>query len=93
MCVKGPSVWEKGTHRAAGAEQPTYVTDVGVEGSAHDIVVRVLRHVAPLSFIESNGQTAAGLEAPNPRYPHVWISWYHFSILSQNCIAEAVGFT
>lgn len=41
--------------------------DVGVEGSAPDMLVKVLSHVTPLGFIQSKGQTAAGLEATNPR--------------------------
>lgn len=64
MC-KGAQDWEKGTLLAAGAEQPRQVTDNGVEGSATDVLVRVLRHIAMLGFIESNGQTMAGLEALN----------------------------
>lgn len=49
-----------------GAKQPTQVMNVGVENSAPDMLVRVLIHVAHPDLIESNGQTAAGLEAPNP---------------------------
>lgn len=36
--------------------------DFGVEGNAPDMSLRVLSQVAPLGFIESNGQTVAGLE-------------------------------
>lgn len=40
MHVKGLSICEKGTYKAAGAKQPIQVTDVRVEGSTHDMLVR-----------------------------------------------------
>lgn len=62
MYVKGLSIWEIGTYQAAGAEHPTQVTDVGVEGSFPDMLVN---HVAPLGFTESNGLIVTGLEVSN----------------------------
>ena len=43
-----------GDTQGIGAKQSTQVMDVGVEGSTSDMLVRVLSHVAPLGFIESN---------------------------------------
>lgn len=65
MCVKGLSMWEKGTHKAEGIKKHKQVTDVGIEGSTPDMLVRVLSLAAPLDFTESSRQTVAGLQAPN----------------------------
>lgn len=65
VCKGAQNLGEK-THQAVDDKPSTQVIDVEVEDSTPDMLVRVLNHIAPLDFIESNGQTRAGLEVPNP---------------------------
>lgn len=66
MC-KGAQQLRDRTYQAAGAEHPTQLTDLGVEGNAPDMLLRMLSQVAPLGFIESNGQTMACLKGLQAR--------------------------
>lgn len=55
MFVMGLKIWEMVTHQAVSAEHPTQVTGDRVKGSAPDVWVKKLSHIAPLGFIVSNG--------------------------------------
>lgn len=69
MYVKGLNMCEMVTHKAADAKQPTQVMDVGVEGSAPDMSVRVLSHIVLLGFIESN-------DRPRQIWRHQILVWH-----------------
>lgn len=47
------------------------VTDVGVEGSDPEMLVRVLSYIAQLGFIECKGKTEACLEMST----NFWTHW------------------
>lgn len=65
MCVKELSSWEKVTHQVAGAEQSTQETDVGIECSSPNMLVRVLSHIETYTLL-SLKERVASFEAPNP---------------------------